>query len=165
MDEAIVGDLTPGMRDVAEGLRRELDVLRAPQSKNMVQGIKRIEKFLSRGEGEKALAECDKLIDSEKDLKNADHGLLLLYKGRALVDLERSFEAIDILTQALGFTRAFAQQAVIYFYMGNLYDGMGNLVQAESAYSVAIKHGLPVGLDVKAREALSGIKDQLNQER
>jgi hypothetical protein len=165
IDEALVGELNPGMREVAEGLRKELDVLRAPQSKTLIKGIERIENHLENGDGAKGLAECENLLKSEEDLKNADHGLLLMYKGRSMVLLDRHFEAIDVFTQALSFTRPFAQQAIIYFHMGALYDEMGNLIQAEGAYTVALKHGLPVGLDVKAREALASLKDQLHQER
>jgi len=165
LDEALSGELTSDMREVGEGLRRELDVLRAPRSRTLGKGIERIEEYLATAKGKKAMAECDKLISSEKDLKNADHGLLLMYKGRALAMMEHHFEAIDVYTQALGFTRAFAQQAIIYFHMGVLYDDMGNLIQAEGAYAIALQHGLPVGLDVKARESLARIQDQLNQER
>ncbi len=165
VSEALGGELTQSMREVAEGLRRELDVLRAPQSKSLAKGIDRIEQYLVNQEGEQAIAECENLLASEKNLKNADRGYLLIYKGRALVVLGRRFEAIDTFTQALGFTRAFAQEAIIYFHMGALYDEMGNLIQAEGAYTVALNHGLPVGLDVKAREALTRIHDQLNQER
>lgn len=165
VDEALGSELTPGMRQVAEGLRSDLDVLRAPRSRKLETGIIRVEKQLADGKGDKVLQECDKLISSEKDLKNADRGLLLMFKGQALAMLGRHFEAIDMYTQALGLTRAVAQEATIYFHMGVLYDEMGNLVQAEGAYSIALNRGLPVGLDVQAREALANINDQLNQDR
>lgn len=165
IDEALSRELAPGMRDVAEGIRQELDVLRAPRSRSLTKGFDRIEQYLSGGNGDKAVADVDNLLASEKDLKNADHGLLLMYKGQAMVLLERPFEAIDLYTQALGFTRAIRHEATIYFHMGVLYDGMGNLVQAEGAYTIAVQYGLPVGLDVQARESLARIQNQLNQER
>ncbi len=56
-------------------------------------------------------------------------------------------------------------QAIIYFHMGVLYQQMDNLKQAEGAYTIALKYGLPVGLDLQARESLTSIQDQFNQER
>ena len=49
--------------------------------------------------------------------------------------------------------------------MGRLFYGMGNLGQAQGAFTIALQNRLPSGLDVQAREMLMDIENQLNDQR
>ena len=86
-----------------------------------------------------------------------------MLRGRALDRLDRNFESVDAFTQALHLARSRKSEAVIYFHMGRLYLKMENLQQAQGAYTMALKNGLPSGLDIQARESLKLIEKRLDE--
>ncbi len=165
IQEALASDLPPDMRALAEGLQRDLLVLMAPLPKAVQDGLDKAEEALGKNHPEKALKICDRVLQGEKKLSGNSRGRLLILRGRALEGLNRNFEAVDAFTQALNSARSKDAQALTYFYMGELFLKMENLVQAEGAYSIALRNGLPTGLDVKARENLQLVQDRLQRDR
>ena len=161
--EALKGDLPPDMRELAEDLKLELAALRAPLPEEIVQGVARVEKLLAAGKGESALMVCDDLLDGDHVLDSPSKSRLQMLRGQALDQLDRNFESIDAFTQALQHTRNHDREAIIYFHMGRLYRKMDNFQQAQGAFAMALKYGLPSGLDVQAREELQKIEKRLAQ--
>ncbi|MEN8005923.1 MAG: hypothetical protein ABFS42_02870 [Candidatus Krumholzibacteriota bacterium] len=161
--EALIGDLPPDMRGLAEDLKMELAELRAPLPEEVVQGVARVEKLLADGKGESALTVCDDLLNGDLVLDSPSKSRLQMLRGQALDQLDRNFEAVDAFTKALQLTRQRDSEATIYFHMGRLYLKMENLQQAQGAYTMALKYGLPSGLDVQAREDLKKIEKRLAQ--
>jgi len=163
--EALEGDLPPHLRVLAENLVKELEILRAPLPKSVRKGLARAEEDLGKNHPEDALEVCDKVIRKEKNLSGSSRAQLQVLRGRALEQLDRNFEAVDAFTQALNSDRSKAAQAVAYYHMGSLYLKMGNLTQAEGAFSIAMQFGLPTGLEVQAREDLLLIQERLDKDR
>ena len=108
---------------------------------------------------------CDDLLAGNKKLTLASRSQVYVLRGRALEGLNRNFEAIDSYTQALSLDQSKSAQAVAYFHMAELYLKMNNLIQAEGAFTIAIKYGLPTGLEVQAREDLRMVDDRLEKDR
>ena len=161
VDEALKGDLPPEMHNLAGDLKTELGILRAPLPEEIVQGVARVEKLLAADKGESALAVCDDLLGGDHILDSPSKSRLQMLRGQALDKLDRNFESIDAFTQALQHTRNRDSEATIYFHMGRLYLKMENYQQAQGAYTMALKYGLPSGLDVQARENLKKIEKRL----
>jgi len=165
VDEALESELTPEMESLAKDLRAELRILRAPLPAPLLEGIEEAEKHLIRGRPAAALDIAVKLLDGDLELDATAKSRLQLIRGRALAGMDRNFEALDAYTTALHLNRARTGEAVIYFYMGRLYFGMGNLAQAQGAYAIALQHGLPSALDELAREDLQLIERRLEADR
>lgn len=161
VEAALKGDLPPDMRGLAEDLEAELAVLRAPLPEEIVQGEARVEKLLSAGKGESALKVCDDLLNGDHVLNAPSKSRLQMLRGQALDQLDRNFESVDAFTQALQLARNRDREATIYFHMGRLYLKMENFLQAQGAYTMALKYGIPSGLDVQAREDLKKIEKRL----
>ncbi len=165
VDEALAADLTPEMRQLAVDLRAELLTLRAPLPAPLRHGITKAEEHLDKGRPAEALELVDKLLDGTLELSATAKSRLQLLRGRALAGTNRNFEALDAYMTALQLNRARTGEAVIYFHMGRLYYGMENLAQAQGAYTFALQHGLPSGLELRAREDLQEIERRLDRER
>ncbi len=163
--EALESDLPPDMRILAESLAKELKALRAPLPKSVRKGLAQAEEALGKNNPQDALDVCDKLLAGGAKLSGSSRARLQVLRGRALENLGRHFEAVDSFTQALNHDRSKAAQAVAYYHMGNLYLKMGNLTQAEGAFTIALKYGLPTGLDVQARDGLQLIQDRQGSDR
>ena len=165
VDEALAGDLSGYMQDLAENLRSELIVLQAPLPEPVLRGVQRALEFLDQGQGREALEICDQILEGKVDLDGPSRGEFLTLKGRALELLGRNFAAVDAYTRALPFTRAKAGKAVVYFHMGQLFQQMGNPAQAQGAFTIALEYGLPSGLELQAREALQTVGEELKDGR
>ena len=165
VEEALEDDLSPEMRQLALDMRAQLAELRAPLDPAVREGVERTEEHLEAGEFSEALLLCDGLLAGDLELDGVAKSRLEMMRGQALVGLERNFEAIDAYTRSLQLNRSRAFEAIIYFHMGNLYLDMENLKQAEGAFTIALQHGLPSGLDVQARESLGRITRMLNEDR
>lgn len=165
VEEALTEDLPGDMRALALDLRAELRRLRAPLPAPLRQGLDQAERELSGHQAAAALVTAGKLLDSDLEFDAGARASLLTVKGRALAELERNFEAVDAFTQALTLLRDRGDQAVVYFYMGRLYEAMDNVAQASSAYAMALQYGLPSGLTLQAREALTGLRDRQPPDR
>jgi len=165
VDDALAGDLSDDMRRLAEEMRTELVQLRAPLPAPVRNGVVDAERHLEEGNAEEALDIVVPLLESDLKLDSAARSRLWLLRGQALDQLERNFEAVDAFTQALTFTRSKSGQAMIYFHMGSLFMEMDNYTQAQGAYTIALEHGLPSGLELRAREALGEIDRRLSSER
>ncbi|MCB1182236.1 hypothetical protein KDM41_02310 [bacterium] len=160
-EEALAADLPVGMREVAEGLRRDLIHLRAPLPLPVQNGMNEIEDLLERGQGAEALGRTDGLLGSDLELEAGARGRLHLLRGRALAQLGRNFEALDAYTTATQLERDRGFEAVVSYHMGSLFMDMDNLPQARGAFARAVQAGLPTGLDVQAREQLQTIEKRL----
>jgi tetratricopeptide (TPR) repeat protein len=165
IDEALDSDLPPDMRTLAENLAQELEALRAPLPRAVRKGLAKAEEALGKNHPQEALEVCDELLSEGRKWSASSRGRLHVLRGRALEALGRNFEAVDAFTQALNNDRSKAAQAEAYYYMGSLYLKMGNLTQAEGAYSIALQFGLPTGLEVQALEDLKLIQDRLDSDR
>ncbi len=163
--EALNSELPDDMRTLAENLIRELDTLREPLPRAVRKGLDKAEEKLGRNKPLDALQICDKVLQKEKNLSSSSRAQLQVLRGRSLEALDRNFEAVDAFTQALSSDRSKASQALAYYHMGSLYLKMGNLNQAEGAYSIAMQFGLPTGLDIQAREDLLLIQERLDSDR
>ncbi len=165
VDEALAGELSGYMRDLAEDLRVELIRLQEPLPEPVLRGVSHAMEYLDAGEGQKALEVCDSILEGKVDLDGPSRGRFLTLRGRALGMLGRNFAALDAYTRALPFTRSKEGQAIVYYYMGSLYEQMGNPAQARGALAIALEYGLPSGLDLQAREALKRLAAEMNQDR
>lgn len=165
VDAALGGDLAPEMRTLAADMRAELLTLRAPLPAPLRDGVLAAEGDLAKGRPGPALQTVDRLLAGGLDLGAPVKSRLQLLRGRALADLGRGFEALDAYTAALQLNRSRADEAVIYHYMGRLYLGMENLLQAQGAYTMALQIGLPSGLDLQTREDLKRIEQALQKQR
>jgi len=165
VEDALDDDLSPEMRQLALDMRAQLAELRAPLAPAVREGVDHAQELLGAKKFNEALVVCDGLLAGDLELDGSAKSRLEMIRGQALVGLERNFEAIDAYTRSLQLNRSRAFEAIIYFHMGNLYLGMGNLRQAEGAYTIALQYGLPSGLDVQARESLGMITRQLNEDR
>lgn len=165
VNEALAGDLPPEMRTLAENMRAELVKLRAPLPAPVRQGLQQAEADIGNHEPAAALSICEKLLDGGLEMNGSAKSRILTIKGQALENLDRNFEAVDAYTQALNYDRSRDQQAVVYFHMGRLFYHMGNLGQAQGAFTIALQQRLPSGLDVQAREMLMDIEKQLSSDR
>lgn len=152
--DALAGDLPDEMRSLAEDLKGELQELKTPLPKEVIDGLAQAEDLLVSGKGDEALEICDGLLEGDLKLDSPAKSRVQMLRGQALDNLDRNFESIDAFTRALQFTRNRDSEAVIYFHMGRLYLKMDNAQQAQAAYTMALNYGLPSGLDVQAREAL-----------
>ncbi len=153
------------MRTLALELEKELELLRAPLPKSIRDDLAKAESALTNNEFQTALDFCEKLLGDDKKLSSASRAKVKVLRGRALEGLGRNFEAIDSYTQALSYDQSKSAQAVAYYYMAELYLKMENMIQAEGAFTIAIKFGLPTGLGVQARESLRMVSDRLNKDR
>ena len=165
VDQALLGELSPEMRTVAQDMRAELLALRAPLPAPVRDGILGAEADLDKGRPAEALAAAEQLLAGPLELGTAAKSRLHLICGRALAALGRNFEALDAYTMALQLARARGEEAVIYCHMGRLYLEMENLQQAQGAYTMALQIGLPSGLDLQAREDLKAIDHSLQRQR
>lgn len=165
LDEALATDLTGYMHDLAVDLRQELIRRQEPLPEPVLRGVTSAMEALDRGDGEAALAVCDRILAGEVDLDGPSRGRFLTLRGRALQQLGRNFAALDAFTQALPLTRSKEGQAIVYFHMGQLYAQMENLQQAQGAYTIALDYGLPSGLQLQAREALQWISEKIGAGR
>lgn len=165
VDEALASELPAEMRTLAENMRTELVKLRAPLPAPVRKGVRQAEEKIEKGDFQDALDLCEKLLAGGLKLDGTSHSRLLTLKGRSLEGLGRNFEAVDAFTHALNYDRSRANQAVVYYHMGRLFYEMENLAQAEGAFSIALQHGLPSGLEVQAREILKDIDKQLATQR
>ena len=165
VDEALAGDLTGYMRDLAENLRSELIVLKAPLPKSVLRGVSQATKHLDEGEGEQALEVCERILTDGTKLDGPSRGSFLTLKGRALEMLGRNFAAVDAFTRALPYVRSKDGKAIVYFHMGGLFRQMGNLAQAQGSYTIALEYGLPSGLELPARDELQAIGEEMNSGR
>lgn len=165
VDQALEDDLPPDMETLAKDLQAELRTLRAPLPAPLLSGIEEAEQHLVRGRYEVALEIVEKLLLGELELDATAKSRLQLLRGRALAGMDRNFEALDAYTTAMHLNRARTGEAVIYFYMGRLYFKMGNLAQAQGAYTFALQHGLPGALGELGREDLQEIEKRLDAER
>jgi tetratricopeptide (TPR) repeat protein len=165
VEQALADDLTPEMRQLALDMRSELADLRAPLAPAVREGVERADDLLMAGDYDQALVVADGLLAGDLELDGPAKSRLQAIRGRSLDGLGRNFEAIDAFTLSLQLNRSRAFEAVIYFHMGNLYLDMGNLRQAEGAFTIALQNGLPSGLDVQARETLKQVSSQLADER
>jgi tetratricopeptide (TPR) repeat protein len=165
VDEALTGDLSGYMRELAENLRSELIILQAPLPEHVLRGVTRAVKFLDQGKNEEALEVCDKILEGEAELGGPSRGKFLTLKGRALEALGRNFAAVDAYSRALPYIRSKEGMAVVYFHMGSLFLQMGNPAQAQGAFTIALEYGLPSGLELQAREALQASGEQLQGDR
>ncbi len=163
--EALQSPLPPDMRVLAEALEKELETLRAPLPEVVREGLTKAESALAADQPQEALEVCGELLDGQQKLSGNSRARLLVLRGRALKALDRNFEAVDAYTQALSFDRSKSSQARAYFHMGELFLKMENLVQAEGSFTIAIKYGLPSGLDVQARESLQLVSDRRTRDR
>ncbi len=161
ISDALAGDLSGYMRDLAENLRSELIILQAPLPEFVLRGVRRAQQLLDDGKGQEALKVCDGVLDGKSDLDGPSRGKFLTLKGRSLELLGRNFPALDAYTQALNYTRSKDGKAVVYFYMGHLFQQMDNLAQAQGAFAIALEYGLPSGLELQARESLQDIGGEL----
>jgi len=165
VEQALADDLPDDMRGIAEDLRAELARLRAPLPEPISRGVAAAKEHLADGNPERALTVCDDLLAGDLELDPASKSQLQQLRGEALDQLDRNFEAVDAFTQALQLNRNRADEAVIYFHMGQLFFKMENLLQARGSYTMALENGLPSGLELQAREALQLIEDRLVDER
>ncbi len=165
IQDAMKNPLPPDMRVLAKELERELKTLQAPLPKTIVEGLAKAESALVEDRPQEALEVCDDLLNGEQQFSGPSRAQLHILRGRALEALDRNFEAVDAYTQALNFNRSKSAQALAYYHMGNLFLKMDNLVQAEGAFTIAIKFGLPTGLDVQARESLQLVDDRRTRDR
>lgn len=165
VEDALAGDLTGYMRELAENLRSELIILQAPLPEHVLRGVTRAVQLLDEGKNEEALEICDKILEEEKDLDGPARGRFLTLKGRALESLGRHFAAVDAYSRALPYTRSKEGMAVVYFHMGQLFQEMGNPAQAQGAYTIALEYGLPSGLELQAREALQASGEDIEGDR
>jgi tetratricopeptide (TPR) repeat protein len=160
IDEALACELPADMEALALQLQVELKKLQAPLAARVRTGLAAAEEQLAAGENTAALQICEQLLADPSDLNADSRGRILEMRGQALHELGRHFEALDAFTQALTLYRSRAAQAVIYYRMGQLFLAMDNAAQAEGAFGIARKYGLPVGLDLQAEEALARIAQQ-----
>jgi len=160
VEEALEDELPGDMRTLALDLRVELRRLRAPLPAPVRQGMEQAERELAGQQPAAALVTSTRLLESDLEYDAAARAALLTMKGRALAALDRNFEAVDTLTQALALSRDRGDAAVVYFHMGRLYATMDNTAQAESAYAMALQSGLPSGLALQAREGLRALRDR-----
>ncbi|MFO7608914.1 MAG: hypothetical protein R6X35_06915 [Candidatus Krumholzibacteriia bacterium] len=165
VDAALGGDLAPEMRTLAADLRAELLALRAPLPAPLREGVPAAEQDLAKGRPAAALATVEQLLAGGLDLGAPAKSRLQLLRGRALTDLDRGFEALDAFTAALQLCRSRGDEAVIYHHTGRLHLRMGNLQQAQGAYTMALQIGLPSGLDLQAREDLATVEKALAKRR
>ncbi len=165
VDEALEKELPGNMRSIAESMRQELIKLRAPLPLPVRKGLEEVEGLLIDGQADQALVVCDKLLAGDLELTSASRSRLLMLRGQSLDQLDRNFEALDAFTEALQLNRKKETEGIIYFHMGRLFYQMENLPQAEGAFTMALQHGLPSGLEVQAREVLQTITDQLSGQR
>lgn len=165
IDEALAGDLPPEMQTLARNMRNELVKLRAPLPAPVRDGAAQAEQLIDAGQGDEALALCERLLDGHLELDGPSQSRLLTLKGQALESLGRDFEAIDAYTHALNYDRSRDNQATVYFHMGRLFLGMDNPAQAQGALTMSLQHGLPSGLDLQAREMLKECEKRLATER
>lgn len=163
--EALQSELPGNMRTLAENMSEDLVKLRAPLPEAVQRGLEDIESQLIAGEAQPALDACDKMLDGELELDNHSRSRFVMLRGQALDQLGRNFEALDTFTRALQLNRNKDREGVIYFHMGRLFLQMDNLPQAEGAFTMALQHRLPSGLDVQAREALVTIEVRLGDNR
>ena len=161
VDAALEGELPPEMRTLAQDLKAGLLELKAPLPENVARGVAGAEDLLDQDRADEALAICDDLLSGEISLTASARSRLQMLRGQALDQLERNFESVDAFTKALHFSRNRDNESVIYFHMGRLYMKMENFQQAQGAYTMALKYGLPSGLDVQARDALKKIETRL----
>jgi hypothetical protein len=157
IEAALAGDLPPDMRDLAVTLQEELAQLQAPLPRALREGLDRVGTLLARGDAAEALGLCDALLADHESARPEALSRIQRDRGRALHALGRNFEAVDAYTRALTEARSREAEAVIYYRMGCLFLDMDNLGQAEGAFSIARKYGLPPGLDLQAAEALERI--------
>jgi tetratricopeptide (TPR) repeat protein len=155
--EALAQELPDDMRELALQLSEELDRLQAPLSPTVRAGLEAAENQLAAGDPAATVATCDGLLTGTEDLSTEARSLILQSRARALHQLGRHFEAVDTYTRALTVTRSREDQAVIYFYMAQLFVDMGNVTQAEGAFNIARQYGLPPGLELQAAEAVRQI--------
>ncbi len=153
---ALAGDLPGDMKALAAQLQQELQELRAPLAAEVREGLAAADQELADGDPGAALATCDRLL-ADPELGGPARSLLLQYRGRALHELDRFFEAVDAYTQALTVTTSREEQAIIYFRMARLFLDMDNPTQAEGAFNIARQYGLPAGLELQAAEAVERI--------
>lgn len=160
VEEALQDELPPDMRTLALDLRADLRRLRAPLSVPVRQGMEQAEQELAGGKPAEALLTSTQLLESNLEFDVTARAALLTMKGRALAGLDRNFEAVDALTQALALSRDRGDAAVVYFHLGRLYAAMDNTTQAESALAMALESGLPSGLALQARDGLRALRDR-----
>ena len=165
VEEALTGELPADMRTLAENMRAELVKLRAPLPAPVRKGLRQAEQMIDNEEPGEALGVCEKLLAGGVELDGPSRSRILTLKGRALEGLGRNFEAIDAYTHALNYDHSRENQAIVYYHMGNLFHAMDNLAQAQGAFTIALQHGLPSGLDMQAREKLLEIERRLHTER
>jgi len=158
IDAALKTDLPEDMKNLAIQLQGELANLLAPLPEQIRRDLAAAERSLGDDDPAQALEICDRLLAERADLSAEALSRVLQGRGQALHQMGRNFEAVDAFTQALTATRSRAIQAVIYFWMGQLFQDMDNTAQAAGAFSIARKYGLPAGLDLQAEEALQQLE-------
>ncbi|MFT5231992.1 MAG: tetratricopeptide (TPR) repeat protein [Candidatus Krumholzibacteriia bacterium] len=168
VEEALAADneekqLDENMREIAEKMRRELIVLRAPLPLPVSNGVSEAEQFLIAGKANEAMDVCDRLLASDLEMDNNALSRLAVLRGQALDQLDRDYDSLQEFTKALELNRLKDSEAVIYFHMARLFLKMKNYPQAEGAFTVALKRGLPSGLDVQAREGLRQVEAGLKK--
>ena len=160
IEAALAGDLPPDMRQLAEQLQQELAQLQSPLPPALRKGLEDAESRLASGDAAGALELTKRLLADYGGVQPEALSRLHLLRGRTLHALNRNFEAIDAYTKALTASRSRESEAIIYFHMGRLFLDMENLDQAEGAFAIARRYGLPPGLDLQAAEAQDRISRQ-----
>ncbi len=160
LEAALAGDLPPDMRQLAEQLQQELAQLQSPLPPVLKEGLTTGESRLAAGDAAGALELAERLLADHGGAQPEALSRIHQLRGRALHALGRNFEAVDAYTKALTAARSRESEAIIYFHMGRLFLDMENLGQAEGAFSIARRYGLPPGLDLQAAEALDRIVRQ-----
>ena len=152
-------ELPDEMRMVALDLQDQLALLRRNLPEDLRDRLAALDDLLDRGEGQEALDDCTDLArlrfsiaPGQIDVARVE---IMQRRGRALHILDRHFEAIDVFTAALTLAESRADQAVLYFRMGDLFADMENIQQATGAYRIARSYGLPAAMDAAAAEALA----------
>jgi hypothetical protein len=160
VEGALATELPPDMRQLAEQLQKELAQLQSPLPPGLQEGLANAESYLANGDAEGALKVADRLLADYGDAQPEALSRVHQLRGRTLHALGRNFEAVDAYTRALTASRSRESEAIIYFHMGRLFLDMENPDQAEGAFSIARRYGLPPGLDLQAAEALGRIAKQ-----
>lgn len=163
VEEALANDdqdhqLDETMGQIAEKMRRELVILRAPLPLPIRNGVSEAESLLIARKPDEALAICDQLLTGEFELDDNSRSRLAVLRGQALDQLDRNYDSLQEFTKALELNRIKDNDAVIYFHLGRLFLKMRNYPQAESAFTIALTRGLPSGLDIQARDGLKAVE-------
>ncbi len=158
---ALQQDLPPEMKLLALDLQDELARLRRNLPEDLLARLADIDALLEKDEGAAALAAVDELAEARFPMEPGQGNIARMEiqkrRGRALHRENRWFEAVDVFTVALAMAESRADQAIIYFHMGELFLDMENRRQARDAFRIAASYGLPQDENARAAAALADL--------